>query len=252
MDGTRVRATPSCLQNKNGLIECRWQYLTKMAQCFLTEAKLPKRFWFWAIREANLCLDIFPITQQKDGSNDRVFMTTPHFEFSSTKPDYRIVYPFGSIGKFCHTRDSNHTHNNFESQCMLRIVLGKSDYINGMVFYNTIMDSFYTLANNLIEKNCHIGEGSPSLRHKGLAMSVLSGKDDTRTKFNIGDCVFVQDNKIYDILEGRVTMPSTIMNKYYIVTLGNDSLVHNIDPSDLYGANDVPSTRKPSASLGFL
>ena len=40
-------------------------------------------------------------------------------------------------------------------------------------------------------------------------MSVLSGKDDTPTKCNIGDCVFMQDNQTYDILEGTVTIPPT-------------------------------------------
>ena len=40
-------------------------------------------------------------------------------------------------------------------------------------------------------------------------MSVLSPKDDTPTKFSIDERVFMQDNKIYDILEGMVMMPPT-------------------------------------------
>ena len=83
-------------------------------------------------------------------------------------------------------------------------------------------------------------------------MSVLSEKDDTPTKFSIGERVFMLDNKTYDILEGTVTMPPTIQNKYYTITLVDDSLVHNVAPSDLYGANDVPSAGKPSVSLGFF
>ena len=83
-------------------------------------------------------------------------------------------------------------------------------------------------------------------------MSLLSGKDDTPTKFSIGERVFMQDKKMYDILEGTVTMPPTTQNKYYTVTLVDDSLVHVVLPSDLYGVNDVPSARKPSLSLGFF
>ena len=52
-----------------------------MARSFLTEAKLPKKFWCWAIREANLRLNVLPITQQQDGTDDPALMSTPHFDF---------------------------------------------------------------------------------------------------------------------------------------------------------------------------
>ena len=90
-------------------------------------------------------------------------MTTPHFEFFGTKPDYRILFPFGCIGAFRRARDGNHTRNNFESQCMLGIALGRSEYTNGMVFYNPIMDSFCTSADYLIDKNRLVGKNFPSL-----------------------------------------------------------------------------------------
>ena len=96
---------------------------------------------------------------------DADFMTTPHFKFFvGTKPDYRIPFPFGCIGPFCQAQDGNHNCNNFESQCMLGITLGRSEYTNGMVFYNPIMDSFCTSADYLINKNCHVGKVFPSLR----------------------------------------------------------------------------------------
>ena len=60
--GTRVRAAPPRRQDKNGLVERRWQSLTKMARSFLAEAKLPKKFLFWAIHKANLRLNILSIT----------------------------------------------------------------------------------------------------------------------------------------------------------------------------------------------
>ena len=44
--GTRVRAAPPRRQDKNGLVERRWQSLVKMARSFLADAKLPKEFWF--------------------------------------------------------------------------------------------------------------------------------------------------------------------------------------------------------------
>ena len=47
--GTRIRAAPPHRQDKNGLVERRWASLTKMVQSFLSEVKLPKKFWYWAI-----------------------------------------------------------------------------------------------------------------------------------------------------------------------------------------------------------
>ena len=137
-------------------------------------------------------------------------MTTPHFEFFGTKPDYQILFPLGCIGAFRRARDGNHDCTNFESKCMLGITLRRSEYTNGMIFYNPIMDSFCTSADYLIDKNHQVGGVFPTLRYDGgLTMSVLSGKDDTPTKFSICERVFVQDNKTYDILEGTVTMPPT-------------------------------------------
>ena len=63
---------------------------------------------------------------------------------------------------------------------------------------------------------------------------------------------FMQENQTYDILEGTVTIPPTTQNKYYTVTLVDDSFVHDVAPSDLYDENDVPSTSRPSVSLGFF
>ena len=83
-------------------------------------------------------------------------------------------------------------------------------------------------------------------------MSVLSGKDDTPTKFSICERAFMQDNKMYDILEGTLTMPPTKQTKYYTVTLVDDSLVHDVAPFNLYGSNEVLSVGKPSTSLGYF
>ena len=51
---TCVQAAPSGRQDKNRMVEREWQSIVAMAQSFLTEAQLPKKFWHWAVREANL------------------------------------------------------------------------------------------------------------------------------------------------------------------------------------------------------
>ena len=67
---------------------------------------------------------------------------------------------------------------------MLGIALGRSEYTNGIVFYNPNIDSFSTSSDYLIDKNRHVGEVFPSLRYDGgLTTSVLSEKSDAPTKF---------------------------------------------------------------------
>ena len=46
---------------------------------------------------------------------------------------------------------------------MLGIALGRSEYTNGMLFYNPIIDIFCTSIDYFIDKNWHVGEVFPSL-----------------------------------------------------------------------------------------
>ena len=129
-------------------------------------------------------------------------MTTPHFEFYGTKPDYRTLFPFGAIGSFRRVRDGNRDRTQFESQGMLGIALGRSEYTNGMVFYNPVLDSFCTSADYLLDKGRNIGDVFPSIRYDGgLVTSVLSNKDNKPVKFDIDERVFIQCQESYDILE---------------------------------------------------
>ena len=81
---------------------------------------------------------------------------------------------------------------------------------------------------------------------------VLSEKSDAPTKFDIGEKVFVQDSETYDILEGTVMMPPTTKINFYTIELSDDSLIHDVPPSNVYDENSVPLTDKPSNSLGFF
>ena len=66
--GTRIGAAPLHCQDKNRLVERKWQLLTKMARSFLTAAKLPTKFWFWALHEASIRMNMLPVVQQQDGT----------------------------------------------------------------------------------------------------------------------------------------------------------------------------------------
>ena len=105
-------------------------------------------------------MNILPITQQQDGIDNPALMSTPYFEFFGVKPDYRILFPLGCIGSFCRAQDGSHKRTNFESQRLIGIALGRSEFTNGMIFYNSTLDGFCTSADYLIDKNRHVGEVS--------------------------------------------------------------------------------------------
>ena len=138
-----------------------------MARSFLAEAKLPKKFWYWALCEAVICMNILPVLVNKDDPSDPASLTTPHYEFYGVKPDYWILFPFRAIGAFCRVNDGSYSRSKYDSQCLIGIALGRSEFTNGMIFYNPILDSFCTSADFLIDKNLHIGEAFPSLRYDG-------------------------------------------------------------------------------------
>ena len=101
------------------------------------------------------------------------------------KLNYRILFPFGSIGSFRRPCDGNHKRTNFELQCMLEITLGCSKYSNGKIFCNLVLDSMSVSANFLLDKNGHIGEIFDCLRYDGeLIMSVSLDGNSIPTKFN--------------------------------------------------------------------
>ena len=98
------------------------------------------------------------MSSNPDDPTDPASMTTPHFELYGTKPDYCTLFHFGAIGSIRQVRDKNRDRTQFESQGMLGIALGRSEYTNGMVFYSPVLDSFSTLADYLLDKGRNIGD----------------------------------------------------------------------------------------------
>ena len=45
----KIRSSPPNRQSQNGLVERHWAVAAGMARAFLTEACLPKSYWFWAL-----------------------------------------------------------------------------------------------------------------------------------------------------------------------------------------------------------
>ena len=223
-----------------------------MARSFLADAKLPKKFWFWAIREANARMNLLPVTTKAEGDQRPEFMTTPFEAFYGEKPDHRILFPFGSIGAFRRVTDGVHKRTSFESQCLLGIALGRSEYTNGMIFYNPELDSFCTSADYILDKQRLVGEVFPSIRYDGgLITSVISKEHDGTQSFSIGEKVYVQCQNTYDIIPATIRMPPTNKSKFYTVEYKNGDQV-DVKSKHIYNETSAPASGTPSVSLGFF
>jgi hypothetical protein len=55
-----ITSVPPNRQSQNGLVERQWQTAVVMARAMLIEAQLPRRYWFWALREATIRMNLLP------------------------------------------------------------------------------------------------------------------------------------------------------------------------------------------------
>ena len=129
-----------------------------MARSFLAEAKLPKKFWYWALREAVIRMNILPVSINKDDPSDPASLTTPHFEFYGVKPDYQILFPFGAIGAFCCVNNGLYSCSKYDSKCLLGIALGRSEFRNGIIFTTQFLIVFVPLPIILLTKIDTLGK----------------------------------------------------------------------------------------------
>ena len=201
-------------------------------------------------------MNMLPVVQQQDGTPEKPadpsIMTTLYFEFFGVKPNYHFLFPFGSIGSFRRPRNGNHKQTNFESQCMLVIALGRSEYTNGMIFYNPVLDRISVSADFLLDKNQHIGEVFDCLQYDGgLIMSMLSDGNTAPTKFNASDAAFIQCQETFDIIDVTVTIVPTSKTKKYTVQLQNKS-TRNVDPDHIFDEHNTPVPGTPSMLLAFF
>jgi hypothetical protein len=55
-----ITSAPPKQQSQNGLVERQWRTAVVMARAMLIEAQLPRRYWFWALREATIRMNLLP------------------------------------------------------------------------------------------------------------------------------------------------------------------------------------------------
>jgi len=125
-----VNAAPSYRQDKNGLVERRWQTLIAMARNWLASSELPANFWFYAVKRAAEVSNYFPL--QVDGNK----WTTPLELAHGIKPDLRTLFKLFSLAAVRRERSNDMHLGKFEAQSVPMIAVGRCPNSTGLQFYN--------------------------------------------------------------------------------------------------------------------
>jgi hypothetical protein len=141
-------------------------------------------------------MNLLPVhVPQSDGSKPS---STPHELFYGTKSHFHIIFHWGSYGYYHRPQDGGRgQRTKFESKGFTGIVLGRSDVLSVLVFYNPTLQKFSTSADYLVlVANKSIGAALfPSLHyHGGLHICWLysNPKEDTLEPYPIGSLVIAQ------------------------------------------------------------
>jgi hypothetical protein len=72
-----VGASPPHWQSYNGAVEHNWNTAVEIAQAFLAEDGLPRHYWFWAVREATVHMNMLPMKAGPSLDYEGAFQAIP-------------------------------------------------------------------------------------------------------------------------------------------------------------------------------
>ena len=132
---SKIIGAPAGRQSSNGLVERAWQTLRNMARAYLTEAGMPRDYWYFAIAHAARMMNMTP-------GNMSGKITTPFELVHRVAPDVRTWIPLFSIVYF-HLNNTDGDAASFDSDAMIGIAVGRSDKTNGLKVYNPSTKNYY-------------------------------------------------------------------------------------------------------------
>jgi transposase InsO family protein len=206
--GIRVGVSPPGRQSQNGAVERQWRTATSMARALLVEAKMPKRYWFWALREAIIRMNLLPVkptatpvthefldvdlsessSKLPSGVSKKIAkaraantsttdtLTTPFELFYGIKPDYRTLFQWGCIGFYRRTRDSAGGRGQFDMHSSVGIAIGRSNHTNGKIFWDPVTQRMNVSADYKLDPTAAIGTHFSTVVYDGqISPLVLRG-----------------------------------------------------------------------------
>ena len=145
--GCQILGAPAGRQHQNGLVERAWQTITNMCRSYITQYKMPRKYWWWALRHAAQVVNMLPCSV--DG-----IKTSPLELVFGVRPDYSILVPIFAVTYFRHLRDGARSRDGMESRVMQSILLGRSERADGYILYSPHTKEFY------VSSECKIDQRS--------------------------------------------------------------------------------------------
>jgi hypothetical protein len=162
-------------------------------------------------------------------------LTTPFELFHGVQPDYRVLFPFGAIGYYRKPLEaSSKKRSKFKSQTAAGIALGRSDFTNGMVFWDPDTSKFSTSADYKLDVHRTLTSPFPNLKYDGgINPSLDSGRAQEAFPPN-SSVIHYHIGSFQPATVRDVPTPS----KPWYVLIYEDNTTGNADPGSLYGPDD--------------
>jgi hypothetical protein len=235
----KLTSSPPHRQSQNGTVERQWQTAAQMARALLIEARLPRRYWFWAIREAVHRMNILPGRNNRHSKD----VTTP-FEllYGVLSP---IIAPFkwGSVGFFGRATTSKGQKSKFELQTRIGISLGRSNHTNGMIFWDPVTTRFNVSLEYKLDPTMSLDISFPGVQYDGQTATVLvrRGAKSSREPYPPGSPVRV--HVVGEYISGIVhSIPLSETDTTYLISFDDVADLYSASVSDLLGLDDPSFT----------
>jgi hypothetical protein len=175
-----------------------------------------------------------------DISNDKLAtiasrLTTPFELFFGSQPDYRVLFPFGSV-RYYHKplEASSAKRSKFKSRTAAGIAVGHSDFTNGIIFWDPDTSKFSVSADYKLDVSRTLTSPFPNLKYDGgINPSLDSGR--ARECFPPGSpVVHYHVSSFHTATVRDVPTPS---KPYYVIVYEDDTTA-NASPGTIYGPDD--------------
>jgi transposase InsO family protein len=97
--GVRIGASPPHRQLQNGAVKRNWNTAVEMGPAYLTKAGLLKRYWFWAVREATICMNMLPVKAGICTGDEGAFNDLPPTANRTGTPPFLEFGNLAQVGK---------------------------------------------------------------------------------------------------------------------------------------------------------
>ena len=88
-----------------------------------------------------------------------------------------MLFPFGSLGYFHRPTDGKRSRKTFEARNFVGITVGRSNFCNGLGFYNPDVQSFSMSSDYVLDSDRGVADAFPSLVYDGGLQLSLWARD---------------------------------------------------------------------------